>query len=443
MTNLHSAEKNTTFNERTVSGKSVFYPFFASLSIFLFIEFFELISPFSSLGSAQEYYLIFTIYYSGLLLTLTPFVNVRFYVPSLYESSYLARKIIKVTLLLSAIGILMVLFDRTLIQGVDYSEGFSSARTSWQESASVRQGVSSPISVLGNLFYPLLFIAVILTVVYFEHLRKARLYLTIAFLECISFSFIIGGKTEVLIFTATIISAISMRPMLKLSLVPLKLRRLFLIIFILLIAVVILVFSSRMGSSSVGFYSYLESLVYRHSGKIINSLSQDESDIYYAFLGAIVYFVHVKWIFIEALNSYNQLYGNAFFNQFFSILSSRAGFNLTALGYDVNWTFSGRWISFLGSYWHDFRYLGLYIFFPIFFMVYFALNRWMLGCGKIKGNRKFISLVVLYALFNAFFIFSAFSSLFSVVSYIYLVFSSVFFIFLYVFLYAASHAIKR
>src|SRR5690606_17079503 len=62
------------------------------------------------------------------------------------------RQLIYVSYTLSLLGLLLLIYDKVVIQDINYSAGFASAREQWKEASDARDhAISSIFSVLGYL----------------------------------------------------------------------------------------------------------------------------------------------------------------------------------------------------------------------------------------------------------------------------------------------------
>ena len=408
-----------------LSGIRFILPVLFSVGIFLLIDIIELISPFYA-GDSWAYYQLMLVYFFSGFFLVTPFFTTQYKKFDFNFSALSASRVIKYTSILSFVGVLFVILDRIYIQGVDYSHGISNAREEWRNGAVSRGGVSSIFSVLGNLLYPLIYASYILIIIFYEDIKNSFKELIFVIFVVVIFSLIIGGRTEVLVLTGLFISTTVIRVLLGKKFMP---RRLSGRIFILLgglLFFVGFVFYLRMGNSNVSMDFYISSLLSRHEGRLAVGARIDSLTPIEAVMDAVViYIVHVKWIFQDILNNSQNLFGNSSLNQFFSILSSRAGVDLSYFGYDEIWTHHGRWISFPGSVWHDFGWVGVIIISNVMYLIFAIFNFTLVKIKYLKKNLQLVFLIW-YAIFIAIFIMSAFASLLSVVSFIYLCLMSAF-----------------
>lgn len=389
--------------------------------VFIAVDFVEFLSPFAGYGGEEGYYMMMAVYLLAGLPLVIPFFFTRYSYSFSERHVQFAGSYAWFFLVLAIFGVSSILFDRVFIQGVDYSGGISAARENWREISTSREGVSSPFSVLGNIFYPNVFSSVILTLIFYERLSKRLVRLVAGLLVVVVFSLIIGGRTSVLVLAAVSVSSLAVRRMIGLPITPRGFIKYGLLGVLLCISFAGLIFYWRMASSPVDFSVYASSLVGRHGGYVKADSEMADADILDALMYSIaVYVVHVKWVFqsIQAEDFFLQ--GNAFLNQVMWILSTRGGVDLSVVGYDYNWTHSGNWISLPGALWHDFRLPGVFVGSLVVYSL-FALVFSLVEVSEILGDRLKVWFVLASTVLISIFIFSPFVFLLDVVEFTYLV----------------------
>lgn len=120
------------------------------------------------------------------------------------------RLMIRVSLCLSVFGTFFLLYDKVVIQGIDYSHGVAVAREAWRKEGVSRGGqVSSIYSVLGYLLSSGYFVAGVLLVIGGKHLsqgQKYRIALLIFILLMLN-SILAGGRSNVLLLAVFLVGA--------------------------------------------------------------------------------------------------------------------------------------------------------------------------------------------------------------------------------------------
>lgn len=404
-----------------LSGGRLLFPCVLMFFVFAFVELVEYFSPFAGYGDAGNYYLMMAIYLLSGLPLMLPFLLIRYDFEFSDRHVQFASRYGWIFLALGFVGISSILFDRILIQGVDYSQGISAARENWRELSTSRSGVSSPFSVLGSIFYPNVFSSIILTLVFYERLTSRLFRLLAGLVVVILFSLIIGGRTSILVLAAVVVAALVMRRVIGLTVAPRGFIKYGLLGLFVCVSFAGLIFYWRMVNSPVDFSSYAASLVGRHGGYVKPGRELVDVDIFDALMYSIVvYVVHVKWVFQSILADQFNLFGNAFLNQIMWILSTRGGVDLTVIGYDYNWTHSGNWISLAGALWHDFRgigvLLGSFCVYSLFSLIFIVLIK-----SRRLGDRLKVWWVLAGVVLIAVFIFSPFVFLLDVVEFTYLI----------------------
>lgn len=129
-----------------------------------------------------------------------------------------SRALVTIALALSALGLCMLVYDKLLIQGIDYSQGLAVAREQWRRLGLARSGPSSIFSVGGYLLSGGYFVAVILvTVQYhlFSRWERFSIYAAVFFLALAN-SVISGGRSSLIVLLAAILVAPRLRTNAKL-----------------------------------------------------------------------------------------------------------------------------------------------------------------------------------------------------------------------------------
>jgi hypothetical protein len=122
--------------------------------------------------------------------------------------------LVNISLVMSMIGIVFLVFDKLFIQGIDYSEGLAVAREEWRRAGEDRDGgVSSIFSVLGYLLGSSYYVAIVLAVTQVNVLGSSKRIkiLLASFLLLMLNSAISGGRSNVLLVAACIFGAMASR----------------------------------------------------------------------------------------------------------------------------------------------------------------------------------------------------------------------------------------
>lgn len=397
---------------------------YAFLSVFTFIEAVEILSPsFITLEKKLIYYYLNFFYFLSILAPTLYFNKKKAKKANLAMLSLRANTTIKIFLSLAVLGLLMIIFDRIFIQGVSYSEGIANARKLWQETSSNRNGVSSLFSVLGNILYPLTFMALSYSIIFYENIKESKRTIFYSICIIVIFSLVIGGRTELLSLSFLMMSSFVVRKTIGLPIFPRKFKLVFLYTAFSLLFFSTLIFYFRIDASGTSPHDYLYYLVIRHMGEP-NGLKENLTTIEASLYSLTVYISHVKWIFVDITLNPEHNFGNSFFNQTAALIQSRGGIDLTAINYHIEWTHHGRWIPFIGSVYHDFGFLGVILFCTINSIVIFLSLYTLLKLRKFKENMQ-IYIIGLLVIVITFITSSPFSNIFTVVSFNYLFFTTI------------------
>jgi len=131
-----------------------------------------------------------------------------------------ANKLIRIALWMSAVGSLALIYDKVLVQGVDYSDGVAVAREEWRKLGEEREGNASSIfSLLGYFFGSAYYVVIVLAVSQVSVVSpKLRMQsLLIAFVFLMINSVITGGRSNLLLVAVFVLAAFQSRKGLSLS----------------------------------------------------------------------------------------------------------------------------------------------------------------------------------------------------------------------------------
>jgi len=259
----------------------------------------------------------------------------------------------------SVFGFLLVMYDRVVLRGIDYTKGLRLARYQWLSST----GGSLP-SIIGNLLIPLGYLCIFFLIIHRESLPKryTRLLLMAAVISIIGHSALNGGRSNLLIaLVFALISFILKKNSLKkmfLMINP-KIVKTLPIIVIAIGYVSIITFSSAsMGNLDMKSLAYLgiQSL-YGQVTKGFENLSIF-GEVGYLIAYLIAYLYHGQWT-AQIAYSLSIRDGNYTFYSF-SVILNQLGILDQPLkqGY---FSETGAFISLPGAFYYDFGYFGLII----------------------------------------------------------------------------------
>jgi hypothetical protein len=330
-------------------------------------------------------------------------------------------QIIFLCILFATASLLMIAFDRVIIQKVDYSDGIVSARESWRAGAQQRNAPSSILSVLGNLLYPFIFVAAILLAVSYETARWRVVRLAIVVIIIVVQMFITGGRTSILLLCILLTGAFLMRKTLRKPTFPKGIWLPFGLTILISALLVGTIFSMRATHNQMGEYEYAESLLQRHHG----DWSDDGANVAMlqgTSLATTVYFIHTKWILNQVTENSEGLNGYALLYQVRAIFVSRL---CTLVGMDIDsptWTHAGNWLSLPGQAFHDFGGVGVIltsiVMWSLLAAVLFAVKRDM----SVAKRPASPALVLIGSVVIGMFVWSPVYSMFDIVEGLYLLF---------------------
>lgn len=395
--------------------------FLLTLSVFALVEVSDLLVPYRaerfSLDSLIVYYAAFFFVFCGLAVSCFFRFSAEITVPSVTGVATATNFLV----FLSFGALLLVMYDRLFIQGVDYSQGIAQAREAWRALAADREGASSIFNVVGNLLFPFVYFAIAFCVLFFERSGKFRRNFYFSVVLVFAFSAITGGRELLLVLFGVFLSSLSLRYAFRLSLLAKVMKKDFFLIFLVALTFSVYVGYLRSQSYDFGMDEYGRSLATRlgASGEKTAGVGEYTPDV---ILPVLIYLAHVKWVFINMIGV-DGGEGLSTFRQIFKMFLDYLALSFEWVDYQPP-AYTPNWISLIGSVYYDLGWLGIFLysvalaFSPFIFCLLFSIREF---------NGRGFSLAV-YLFFSAIVIFSPFAFLFEVVQFIYLL-VFVFFVF--------------
>lgn len=125
-----------------------------------------------------------------------------------------SARLVRLGLVMSAAGFAALLYDKMVVQGIDYSVSIAAAREEWRRLGEEREGqASSPFSMVGYLLGSAYFVAVVLAITQPHALSsRQRLHALVAsFVLLMANSALTGGRSSILLMIAVVIAALGSR----------------------------------------------------------------------------------------------------------------------------------------------------------------------------------------------------------------------------------------
>lgn len=395
------------------------YPFvwmtISSFIIFCFIELCDALLPYGAVGSNFESNLFY--YVINISVISTFFLSslaVKKIVIGVHSSDSISKKIYSLTLL-SLIGLILIAYDRVIVQGVDYTDGIALAREYWRQGAEDRSGVSSIFNVIGNLIFPSVFIAFVLAIFFNERLNAPKRDFILSFLSMVIFSALTGGREVLLVGIAFAIVGLTFRVSSNLSMIPGNLKG-----AVYIVAATVLVFSIYIGyqrsiTYTAGLQWYSDSLAERLGGEYVSgsNLMFIKRMVPEIIMPVLIYFAHVKWSFINIIAS-QEVDGLSTFRLLIKLLTD---FRVVEIFETASPSYSPNWITGTGSLYYDFGIFGMIIVVAtIIFAAVIAMK--LIRVGARSGSLALISL--LFWVSSAYVMYP-FAFMFEIVQFIYIV----------------------
>ena len=278
------------------------------------------------------------------------------------EPKYLNKMILACSAF-SVYGVLLLMYDRILVQGVDYTHGIAFAREYWRAVGEVRAGVSSILSFVGNLLsgFPIVLLA--LLYLYYEKLSFKLRALSVGSMvfSLAASALLSGGRSTVLIFILSLMLIGFTRKYKSIGVIPKSIRPIELMFSIFSLAAflfyMVYVFHLRAvesGRSSLQYLlSHLERLGGRYTGNMEGGGGFSFFNDVLNYLNLVgTYLVHSVWTFQSILNL--EHYEGAVTFSFYRMHLSRIfGFDIP-----VDWEFAGLFSTFPGAFYYDYGVVG-------------------------------------------------------------------------------------
>jgi len=123
-------------------------------------------------------------------------------------SSQLLIKNIKFLSYAPVAGIALLIYDRVILRGIDYTQGLRQARYAWLDTLG-----GSPIGILGNLLVPFSYVGIFFLVMHYERISKKQQRYLIAgiILGVIGHAALNGGRSNLLLAIAMILIAFTLK----------------------------------------------------------------------------------------------------------------------------------------------------------------------------------------------------------------------------------------
>lgn len=399
-----------------IKRRPLVIPFFY-LAVFLGIEGLDVFLPYSAASEDIYSYLVYYFFNFSVFVGLLIFSFFSFpFGEKLYVSSWVLKASI-FCFIVSFIGVSLIYWDRVYIQGVDYSQGVSVAREAWREQASIREGVSSFYSVVGNLFFPFVYVSLMFSVIYGDYFKSSFWLFVLSIILVLGFSLMTGGREAVLVFIAILVSSIAFRIYVGFSWLP---RRLFVTaIFIFSLALLYSIYISLLRAEGSGFE--VDEYAYLTAKKLMGAADPGLLTVIPDSLAPVaLYFVHVKWVFID-IASCGSCEGVSTFRLIYALFVGYLG-GLFGGGGDIALVeYYPNWISLNGSLYYDFGWVGVFLI--IFPYLFFKIT--LDGLVGVSEQRFNFFAVISYVFFISLVVFAPFAFLLEIVQFFYFIVSLV------------------
>ncbi|MBK2044948.1 oligosaccharide repeat unit polymerase [Allofrancisella guangzhouensis] len=271
---------------------------------------------------------------------------------------------ITISLWISFIGCLFLLYDKIYIQHIDYFKGLAIAREQWRVKGLDRGGsISSIYSVIGYFFSSGYYLAGVLFVICAKQNSFKRNFLIIIsiFLLLLFNCFMTGGRSNILLLASYILGArllINDRGF-KGIFRNRVLRKIFYLFTLLSVIYIVYIFSQRAIAGDKDLTGYLESFLpwlgLELSSKEFLNYDNFLSDVISALLLVLSYITHSFSTMVAIIQHDDE-------NKFIIFISTLNSLNKLGLipSPDTNWFLAGRFPSLPGAFLYQFGYVGFF-----------------------------------------------------------------------------------
>lgn len=256
---------------------------------------------------------------------------------------------------LSICGIILILYDRIFIRGIDYSQGLRNARYQWINS----QG-GSLSSIAGNLLVPLSYCALFFSIYHWEDLKKFR-RLTGALVGVgipVTQALINGGRSNILIAAFFVLATLVCRQTTGKNFFP-QSKGMWLIGAGTMIVMFVAVFGVFLSSAAgIGLKNYTIALVEMNGGKVSNEyLNGNDNILQNVIMLFSSYLFHGQWRFGQIVNiPFFERPGDDILLPFMIMLKRFHLYSGEAINPPM---IAGNFLNVPGGFYYDFDLIGI------------------------------------------------------------------------------------
>jgi len=338
-------------------------------------------------------------YKKNILTVLPPVVD------QVYGNNYaLSKKKLHFMLLSSSLigisGLLFMVFDLVVFKKINYSLGLRYARYQWMATPPPHI-FSSILSKLANGFVMFVFTTIFLIILHWENIDKKIRFMTIVFagIGALGFAAVHASRSTIIIIGVFIISSLIVRKTQGKSFLPHKKKKTDKKIYILIGAMILLIFyitilSFRMWDGSYKTFFELAYPFFRAAPRTeyydyLNTALSDNSVLYLVFY-VLMYFIHCQWTMEGTL----LLSGTGGQGSF--VVIKHYLHQLGIISEPETLTFiqnDGLFVAFPGTVFNDFGVLGVLFFASLFGLL---LGRAIIHlCGSSRSGGIGIAFAIL------------------------------------------------
>lgn len=281
----------------------------------------------------------------------------------------------------SLIGIILLAYDRIKIKGINYSVGARAARYQWL----AHSNITTLFGFVGNLLVPFSYIALFMTLFYYERANKRAkmLGLCAGFVVPFTHAFLNGARMNLLVVVLVVAAVGTLRYIVGKTFVPKMSKLLIMLAILVTVLYVLSIFSQSRSFGSLNLSEFTDLQVRlldgvptkEYSLPIINRLIQTFSYMY-----------HGKWVTGTVMQVDSaERYG---FYSYVGVntIVSRFGVKITALQHNAE-LFHGAFLNVPGTIYYDFGLIGVFLIpFLLSFVVYNTVIRFCYRTRRTYGT---------------------------------------------------------
>lgn len=295
------------------------------------------------------------------------------------------------------VGFLLVLYDRTVLRGIDYSVGLRAARYQWLETTG-----GSIFGLTGNLLIPFSYIGIYFLIIYFEDLKKLQKYYLIIsiIVGVLGHAALNGGRSNILLALIMVLIGFIFRKTnikTKKQYIFTKNKIIFLLLIIVTFSYISYIIESSASMGGVELKTLVVLGIEGLYGEVDKSFYSEEYNfIHLIFIYMIAYLFHGQWTTQVTYSLINPEGTYTCPPLFYFFLEKYHLIEPSGVKY---FSETGAFISLPGAFFYDYGFFGI-IFLSTFLGMLLGVVFIIIDYSKYIGALKMVFIVsVLYIVF--------------------------------------------